>query len=127
MLQRETHMGKKILLVEDDFDTRYVLSLMLRTEGYEVVTAADGEGALSVAIEQKPDLVVADIALPGINGIELMKRMKRRDDTSSIPVFAITAYGPNTVNNALAAGAAFCLSKPLQFDDFLEQVRLLLQ
>ena len=56
-------MGKKILVVEDDFDTRYVLSLILRTEGYEVVTAADGECALAVALGERPDLIITDIMI----------------------------------------------------------------
>lgn len=120
-------MGKKILVIEDDFDTRYVLSLILKTEGYEVVTAADGECGLAVAVEQQPDLVVADIALPVMNGIEMMKRMKSRLETSKIPVFAITAYGPNTINSALAAGARVCHAKPLEFKSFLTVVRTLLQ
>ena len=64
-------MGKKILVVEDDFDTRYVLSLILRTEGYEVVTAADGECALTVAQGERPDLIITDISMPRLNGVEL--------------------------------------------------------
>jgi CheY-like chemotaxis protein len=123
----ETSMGKKILVVEDDFDTRYVLSLVLQTEGYDVVTAADGECGFAVAVEEQPDLIVTDIALPGMNGIEMMKRMKSRLETSKIPVFAITAYGPNKISSALAAGACLCLPKPLEFEALLNAVRTLLQ
>src|SRR5262245_50425972 len=115
-------MGKKILLVEDDFDTRYVLSLVLRTEGYDVLTAADGECAFSVAVEKTPDLMICDISLPRLNGIELMQRMKLRAETATIPVLAITAYGPTTINHALAAGACRCAQKPLDFGEFLVTV-----
>ena len=98
-------MGKKILVVEDDFDTRYVLSLILRTEGYEVVTAADGECALAVAHGERPDLIITDINMPRLNGVELTRRLKLGQETSSIPVLAITAYGPMTMKNAISAGA----------------------
>ncbi|MGH9830924.1 MAG: response regulator, partial [Blastocatellia bacterium] len=90
-------MALRILLVEDDFDTRYVISLMLESEGYEVITVADGECALTVAAEEKPDLIITDISMPRLNGIELTRRMKLSQETAAIPVLAITAYGPATM------------------------------
>jgi CheY-like chemotaxis protein len=120
-------MGKKILLVEDDFDTRYVLSLILRTEGYEVITAADGRGGLAVAEQQHPDLVITDVGLPGLNGIELIRQIKLQSETAGIPVLAITAYGPNTIKNALAAGASVCHQKPLQLEEFVGAVKNVFQ
>jgi CheY-like chemotaxis protein len=119
-------MSKKILIVEDDFDTRYVLSLILRTEGYEVITAADGECALNVAAEQRPDLIITDINMPRLNGVELTRRIKLRQETSSIPILAITAYGPMTMRNAISAGAAACARKPIVFTEFLPTIRTLL-
>ena len=119
-------MGKKILVVEDDFDTRYVLSLILRTEGYEVVTAADGECALSVAQGERPDLIITDISMPRLNGVELTRRLKSEQGTSSIPVLAITAYGPATIKNAMSAGASACAKKPIVFTEFLPKIKSLL-
>lgn len=119
-------MGKKILVVEDDFDTRYVLSLILRTEGYEVVTAADGECALAVAQGERPDLIITDINMPRLNGVELTRRLKLGQETSAIPVLAITAYGPMTVKNAISAGASACAKKPIIFTEFLPKIKSLL-
>ncbi len=119
-------MGKKILIVEDDFDTRYMLSLILKDEGYEVITAADGECALAVASEQKPDLIITDINMPRVNGIELTRKIRLRHDMASMPILAITAYGAMTINTAIAAGASACARKPLEMREFLPIVKNLL-
>jgi CheY-like chemotaxis protein len=116
----------RILVVEDDFDTRYVLSLMLESEGYEVVTAADGECAFTVAVEQKPDLIITDVSMPRMNGVELTRRMKLDQKTAAIPILAITSYGPTTMRNAISAGAKDCARKPLVFDEFLMKIKCLL-
>src|SRR5438105_2594613 len=119
-------MVKKILLVEDDFDTRYILSLILKDEGYEVITAADGECALAVAAEQKPDLIITDINMPRVNGIELTRKIRLQEETSSMPILAITAYGPTTQKSAIAAGASACARKPIVATEFLPMIRSLL-
>ena len=119
-------MAKKILVVEDDFDTRYILSLILKTEGYEVITAGDGECALAVAGEQKPDLIITDISMPRLNGIELTRKLRLKEEMAALPILAITAYGAITMNNALAAGASACARKPLVFTEFLPMIRNLL-
>lgn len=119
-------MTKKILIVEDDFDTRYVLSLILKTEGYEVITAADGECALNVAAEQLPDLIITDISMPRLNGIDLTRKIRDKSEMASVPILAITAYGQITMRNALAAGASACASKPIVFRDFLPMIKNLL-
>jgi CheY-like chemotaxis protein len=119
-------MGKKILIVEDDFDTRYVLSLILKDEGYEVVTAADGECALAVAAEQKPDLIITDINMPRVNGIELTRNIRLKQETSSMPILAITAYGHTTMRTAIAAGASACARKPIVPTEFLPIIKKLL-
>jgi CheY-like chemotaxis protein len=119
-------MAKKILVVEDDFDTRYILSLILKTEGYEVITAADGECALAVMGEQKPDLLITDISMPRLNGIELTRKIRLKQEMAEMPILAITAYGAVTMKNALAAGASACARKPLVFKDFLPMIKSLL-
>lgn len=117
----------KILIVEDDFDTRYGLSLILRTEGYEVITAADGECALAVASEQRPDLIITDISMPRLNGVELTRRIKLKEETAAIPIIAITGYGPLTMKNVISAGASACAKKPLVVTEFLPTIKNLLQ
>ena len=120
------YMAKKILIVEDDFDTRYVLSLVLKNEGYEILTAGDGECALSVANERKPDLVITDVSMPRLNGIDLTRKLKLNDQTCATPVLAITGYGGQTVKNALDAGASACARKPIKFEEFIPIVKSLL-
>jgi CheY-like chemotaxis protein len=119
-------MRKKILVVEDDFDTRYVLSLILKDEGYEVITAADGECALAVAVEQMPDLIITDIQMPRVNGVELTRLIRLKDEMASMPILAITAFGTKTIDTAIAAGASACARKPLVMKEFLPIVKSLL-
>ena len=119
-------MAKKILVVEDDFDTRYILSLILKTEGYEVITAADGECALAVAGQERPDLIITDISMPRLNGIELTRKIRLKQEMAQLPILAITAYGAVTMKNAIAAGASACARKPLVFKDFLPMIKSLL-
>jgi CheY-like chemotaxis protein len=122
----EREMKKRILVVEDDFDTRYVFSLVLKNEGYEVLTAADGECALAVVSEEKPDLVITDISLPRLNGIELIKRIKLAPETAAIPILVVTAYGRTTARKAIAAGACECADKPVAFSELIPCVKRLL-
>lgn len=119
-------MAKKILIVDDDQDTRYVLSLILKSEGYEVITAADGECALAVTAELKPDLIITDISMPRVNGIELTRQIRLKQELASMPILAITAYGAMTMRNAMAAGASACARKPLVFTEFLPMIKNLL-
>ncbi|HVF91522.1 MAG TPA: response regulator [Blastocatellia bacterium] len=119
-------MAKKILIVDDDSDTRYVLSLILKSEGYEVITAADGECALAVTAELKPDLIITDISMPRVNGIELTRQIRLKRDLATMPILAITAYGAMTMRNAMAAGASACARKPLVFAEFLPMIKNLL-
>lgn len=116
-------MSKRILVVEDDFDTRYMLSLILKSEGYEVITAADGEGALAVVFDQRPDLVITDISMPCLNGIELTRSLRRKAETAGLPILAITAFGETTINAALDAGASACARKPVRMSEFLPMIK----
>ncbi|HLG16371.1 MAG TPA: response regulator [Blastocatellia bacterium] len=119
-------MASKVLIVEDDFDTRYVLSLVLKAEGYVVVTAADGECALGVAAEQQPDLVITDVKMPRLDGIELTRRLRSDPQTAATPILVITAYGETPLKRALAAGASACARKPIVVDELLTTVKALL-
>lgn len=119
-------MSKKILIVEDDFDTRYVLSLILKSEGYEVLTAADGECAAALATGERFDLIITDISMPRLNGIEMTRKIRHNKEIASTPILAITAYGELTAERALAAGASACARKPLEFNDFLPLVKNLI-
>jgi CheY-like chemotaxis protein len=98
----------------------------LKAEGYEVITAGDGECALAVASEHEPDLIITDINMPRVNGIELTRNIREKKETAAIPILAITAYGPTTIKKAIAAGASACARKPISVTEFLPVIKGLL-
>ncbi len=97
-MQPKLHDGKdamthRILVVDDEAHILKVLSLKLRHCGYEVITAVDGEDALHTALNEKPDLVITDIQMPYMNGLELAVSLLGNKKTSHIPVVVLTARG----------------------------------
>ena len=118
---------KKILIVDDDPDIRKILTRFLSTEDYEVDTASDGFGAGARVMDFKPDLLVLDLIMPGMDGFEVCKRIKENPRTSHIKVLAITGYDTEE-NRAriMAAGADSYLIKPLESRLLLQKVEMLL-
>jgi CheY-like chemotaxis protein len=86
-------MAKKVLVVDDDKNTVKFLSVALQENGYEAIGAHDGEEGLQRLQEAKPDLVVLDVMMPKRSGFTLFKRLKKDDDTKSIPVIMLTGIG----------------------------------
>lgn len=115
----------RILVVDDDPEILSLLRRGLAYEGYAVDTASDGTEALSKAREREPDLVILDIMMPGIDGIEVSRRLRQ---ASGIPILMLTAKG--TVADRVAgldSGADDYLVKPFAFDELLARVRALLR
>ena len=86
-------MTQRILVVDDESHILHVLSLKLGKAGYEVLTAVDGEEGLHMARETKPDLVITDIQMPYMTGLELSRELARDEITAAIPVLILTARG----------------------------------
>lgn len=106
----------KILVVDDEHLIRWSLEQNLKKQGYEVVTAGNGEDALRLAREDQPDLVLLDIQLPGITGIEVLEKLKDYDE--DILVIMLTAHGGlETAVNAMRLGAYDYVSKPFNLDE----------
>ena len=106
----------KILVVDDEHLIRWSLEQNLKKQGYEVVVAGSGEDALRMVREQQPDLVLLDIQLPGISGIEVLEKIKDIDD--EIIVIMLTAHGGlETAVNAMRLGAHDYVSKPFNLDE----------
>jgi CheY-like chemotaxis protein len=106
--------AKKILLVEDNSDIRELLALLMKRLGYEVFEAGTGLEAIDLASRVQPDLIMMDLRLPAMNGVETTERLKANTPTKDIPVLVITASGAGIVTqSALAAGAAEILHKPI--------------
>ena len=81
----------KILLVEDDNGLREIYNIRLTAEGYDVVAAGDGEQALAVAVQEKPDLVISDVMMPKISGFDMLDILRQTPETKDIKVIMMTA------------------------------------
>jgi two-component system response regulator MprA len=115
----------RILVVDDDPEIVALLKRGLAYEGYAVDTASDGAEALARAREVEPDLVILDVMMPGIDGVEVSKRLRRAGD---VPVLMLTAKGtvPDKVEG-LESGADDYMVKPFDFDELLARVKALLR
>ncbi len=81
----------KILIVDDDMTLRELYEERIKAEGYTIVSASDGEEAIEKTISEKPDLILLDVMMPKINGIDAMKMLREKDETSDIPIIILTA------------------------------------
>jgi CheY-like chemotaxis protein len=112
--------GRRILLIEDNIDTREVMRFMLESEGAEVETAEGGTEGLRRAHAWKPQVVLCDIGLPDIDGLEVARRARRDGSLDDTRLIALTGYGqPEDVQHALDAGFEAHLTKPINLDQLL--------
>jgi CheY-like chemotaxis protein len=117
---------KKILIVDDSEDTREMMAKLLELEAFTVITAKDGYAGLSVTADEHPDLIITDINMPNMNGIEMIRQMRKLPNIGGIPIMAITAYGNGVAQEALDAGADSATTKPIQFGALIAEIRELL-
>lgn len=107
-------MAHKILVVEDNPQNMKLVMMMLRPHGYSLIGASDGEEALGMAEREKPDLIIMDIQLPGIDGLEVTRRLRQLPLFQHVPIIAVTAYAmKGDEEKILAAGCDAYLSKPV--------------
>ena len=117
-----------ILIVDDVVDNLALISLDLQQQGYRVITASDGEKAVRVAALTKPDIILMDIAMPGVDGLEATRKLREDKYMGSIPVIALTAYDTGGFRRAAAdAGFDGYLTKPIDFDRLHELIKRLLR
>ncbi|HJV17063.1 MAG TPA: response regulator [Bacillales bacterium] len=115
-------MNAKILIVDDQFGIRILLNEVFQKEGYETYQAANGLQALDIVKKHGPDLVLLDMKIPGMDGIEILKRMKVIDP--DIRVIIMTAYGElDTIQEAKELGAIMHFAKPFDIDDIRSAVK----
>jgi len=118
----------KILVVDDEADIRELVRLHLTREGYEVLDCESGEQALNVSRSKGPDLVVLDLMLPGIDGLEVCKRLKADPKTARVPIVILTAKGEEAdVVAGLEVGADDYVAKPFSGKVLVARVRRLLR
>lgn len=117
--------GEKILLVEDNPVNRRLAGFLLRSQGYEVIEATTAQAAFDMIPENRPDLIVMDIQLPGMDGLEATRKLKEQPETATIPVLAVTSYAmKGDREKALAAGCAGYVTKPIDKNTFIGEVAL---
>ncbi len=118
------HDPPVVLLVDDDPDTNELYAMSLTGSGFAVEQATSGEDALARIGSVVPDIVVADIVLPGMDGFALCREIKRDERTAHVPVIAVTGYSsPTRMEEATRAGFQALLLKPCLPDDLLAQIR----
>ena len=110
-------MLKKVLIAEDYGDIRQMMKVLLEMYGYETFEAADGREAVEKTAEYHPDLILMDIMMPRLDGIEATRAIRRTKDGRDIPIVAVSAYDDFYKQRALDAGCTAVLSKPLFFDE----------
>jgi CheY-like chemotaxis protein len=108
----------RILVADDSRESREVYTECLRAVGWEVEAAATGDEALAIAPKYAPDVIVMDLAMPGVDGIEVTRRLKKDPRTRGVPVVALTAFA-SRANEALAAGCEEFLTKPCHAHDLV--------
>ncbi|MDG1203985.1 MAG: response regulator transcription factor [Pseudomonadales bacterium] len=123
-----TMLKKKIVVVEDEPDILEVLSYNLKREGFEVTTALDGARGLELVEKNSPDLVVLDLMLPGLDGLEICQRIKNNKKLSHIPVIMVTAKGEESdVVLGLGIGADDYIAKPFSPRELIARVKAVLR
>lgn len=117
---------KRLLIVDDQQGIRLLLNEVLKKEGYATYLAANGIEALSFAEEHKMDCVLLDMKIPGMNGVEILKRLKEK--WPGLPVFMMTAYGElDIVQEALNLGAIRYFTKPFDIFEVRDEVNKILK
>jgi two-component system, cell cycle response regulator DivK len=114
---------RRVLIVEDNHDNRAIFAAILHHYGYEVLEAADGEAGVRIATESQPDVILMDISLPRMDGIEATTRLKQADETASIPIIAVTAHAMREDEERVRrAGCDAYLAKPVEPMRVIEEV-----
>ncbi|MFH1783570.1 MAG: response regulator [bacterium] len=115
--------GELILIVEDNFKNLKLFRDLLELKGFKVLGAQTGKEAINILGEQKPELILMDILLPDINGLEAVKLLKAKPDTKDIPIVALTSLAmPDDRAHCLEAGCLDHIAKPIDTKGFVEKV-----
>lgn len=118
---------RRILIADDEHNIRHILDFSLHVEGFDVISAQDGEEALALAASEQPDLIIMDVMMPGCGGIEACRQLKQDPRTRSIPVVLLTARSSREDREAgQAAGAVEYVTKPFSPQRVIDLVQSIL-
>jgi CheY-like chemotaxis protein len=108
---------RTVLLVEDYDETRYLMRMALEQHGYRVLEAEDGQRAVELALQERPDIILMDLTLPLLDGIQATARIREDAGMRDVPIVAVTAHLENNYrSNAQASGFNAYVTKPIDFD-----------
>ena len=119
-------MSEKILVVDDEIQIRDLLSEFLKQQGYEAVLASAGEEAIELAQRETPHAILLDVRMPGIDGVEVCKRLKAEPKTQYIPIIMVTGYAENKIA-AIEGGADDFVNKPIDLMELALRVKSILR
>ncbi|HOO56026.1 MAG TPA: response regulator [bacterium] len=113
----------RVLIVEDDRDTNELVALIMKDAGFETVSALDGREGLDKARDDEPDIIILDLMLPEIDGLEVCRRLSADEKTKSIPIIILTAKRElSTKLSSFVAGAKRFVTKPFDSNDLLIEI-----
>jgi CheY-like chemotaxis protein len=116
-------MKTKILIIEDNEQNMYMLTYLLESENYEIIQAYDGIAGIIAAKDNKPEIILLDIQLPGMDGYTVAMRLKENEELRDIPIIAVTSYAmPGDREKAIESGAIGYIEKPINPDTFISQM-----
>lgn len=114
---------KTVMIIEDEEDAAELFAEMMRVSGYRVVKTSKSAPAIEMMKAEKPDVILLDIMMPEVSGIDILRQMRRDPALAPIPVVVVTAKGmPADIKNGMEAGASTYLTKPVGFLDLKEAV-----
>jgi len=120
-------MNRQVLVVDDEIGALTLIGIMLERGGFDVIKAQDAYTALEVLESTTPDLIILDVMMPGMDGIELCRRVRDREETDDTPVLILSARGDAaSVESGFTAGATDYLSKPILHHDLITKIRQVL-
>jgi two-component system, cell cycle response regulator DivK len=125
--QRLFTMPAKILIVEDNADSRDILSYLLKQKGFAIMCAENGAEALNKLAAERPELIITDISMPVMDGVEMIKKLREVPELKPIPVLVISAFRSGIVRDAMQAGANAAAAKPLEFENLFALINHLLE
>ena len=118
---------KTVMIIEDEADAAELFSEMMRINGFRVIKMFSSAPAIPIISQEKPDVILLDVMMPDISGLEVLRYIRREPDLSAIPVIILSAKSmPSDIKTGIEAGASLYLTKPVGFQDLKNAVELVL-
>jgi len=119
---------KTVMIIEDEVDAAELFSEMMRINGFRVIKMFSSAPAIPIIAQEKPDLILLDVMMPDISGLEVLRYIRREPDLAGIPVIILSAKSmPTDIKNGIEAGASVYLTKPVGFLDLKQAVEKVLK